>query len=80
MCSLLKNVGKMRRLPGPGHPRFPEGLPIGFYYNICTDSTWYDTETRAPGNVCCKRKSAKFEWCPEDFEKLKALQAAKRSG
>ena len=26
LCLFLKNVGKMRRLPGAGRPTFPEGL------------------------------------------------------
>merc|ERR1712141_773737 len=36
LCSILKDKAKMKRLPGPGHPRFPDGLEIGFYYNVCT--------------------------------------------
>ena len=54
----------MVRLPGPGHPRFPNGLKIGFYYNVCTDKRWYDTEIRAPERVCCKPQSKKFVECP----------------
>ena len=46
-----------------GHPRFPDGLEIGFYYNVCTDKSWYDTELRAPVRVCCKRPKL-YEACP----------------
>ena len=53
----------------PGHPRFPKGLQIGFYYNVCTDKTWYDTELRGPKNVCCKPRTKKFAGCPDDSEK-----------
>ena len=52
-----------------GHPRFPKGLQIGFYYNVCTDKTWYDTELRGPKNVCCKTRTKKFAGCPDDSEK-----------
>merc|ERR1712038_1484670 len=63
LCSILKDKAKMKRLPGPGHPRFPDGLEIGFYYNVCTDKSWYDTELRAPVRVCCKRPKL-YEACP----------------
>ena len=75
LCFVLKDKGNMRRLPGPGHPRFPDGLPIGFYYNVCTDTAWYDTEMRSPGNICCNRKSGKFKLCPKDKAKLEAGKA-----
>ena len=75
LCFLLKEKGNMRRLPGPGHPRFPDGIPIGFYYNVCTDTAWYDTEMRSPGNICCNRKSGKFKLCPKDKAKLDAGKA-----
>ena len=48
-----------------GHPRFPKGLTIGFYYNVCTDTKWYDTELRGPKNVCCKPRTKKFAACPD---------------
>ena len=55
LCLVLKP--EMKRLPGPGHPRFPKGVPVGFYYNTCTDSAWYDTELRVPDGVCCKDRN-----------------------
>ena len=64
LCATLKEDAKVVRLPGPGHPRFPEGLEVGFYYNVCSDSKWYDTQLRAPTNVCCKRKTKLYEDCP----------------
>lgn len=65
LCKTLKEDAKMKRLPGPNHPKFPDGVPVGFYYNICTDTTWYDTELRVPTGVCCKdRKKWTNYPCP----------------
>ena len=32
---------------------------IGFYYNTCTDKTWYDTGLRLPQQLCCDPKTGK---------------------
>ena len=64
MCKLLKENAGMKRLPGPGHRRFPDGLSVGFYSNACSDPQWYDTELRGPANVCCDRKTGLYESCP----------------
>ena len=64
LCKTLKDDAGMKRLPGPGHRRFPDGIAVGFYSNACTDTAWYDTELRAPDNVCCDRKSVLYDKCP----------------
>ena len=67
LCDILKNDAGMKRLPGPNHPKFKNGVPVGFYYNVCTDTKWYDSELRSTkGNICCKdRKLWKNTPCPE---------------
>ena len=65
LCLTLKKAD-MKRLPGPNHPKFPKGVPVGFYYNTCEDSSWYDTELRVPDGVCCTdRKNWKNTPCPK---------------
>jgi len=50
-CQKLVDLG-IKRLPP--NKRFKKGVPIGFYYNTCTDKTWYDTGLRLPQMLCCK--------------------------
>jgi len=49
-CAKLVKLG-IKRLPP--NKRFKKGVPIGFYYNTCTDKNWYDTGLRLPQNLCC---------------------------
>lgn len=65
LCDILKNDAGMKRLPGPNHPKFKTGVAVGFYYNVCTDTKWYDSELRGDDNICCKnRKLWKNTPCP----------------
>ena len=45
---------------------------IGFYYNTCTDKSWYDTGLRLPEMLCCDPKTGKanptYKSC-EEFDK-----------
>ena len=45
-------------------------LQIGFYYNMCSDKTWYDTGLRLPQNLCCvgKLSDPSYKACG-DFDK-----------
>lgn len=55
----------------PPNPRFPAGVAVGFYYNFCKDTKWYDTELRVQKNLCCKdgdNDEWAFDWCPGDSE------------
>ena len=64
LCDILQNDAKMKRLPGPNHPKFKTGVPVGFYYSVCEDSTWYDSELRGNEAICCKnRKLWKYTPC-----------------
>ena len=55
----------MKRLPGPKHPKFKTGVQVGFYYSICENSAWYDSELRGNAAVCCEdRKLWKNTPCP----------------
>lgn len=56
MCNTLIKLG-IQRLPP--NIRFKDGIPIGFYYNTCTDKTWYDTGLRLPQQLCCDPKTGK---------------------
>jgi len=49
-CNNLKKLGIKKM---PANCRFPDGIPIGFYYNMCEDDTWYDTGLRLPQKLCC---------------------------
>jgi len=42
---------KIKRMPP--NKRFEFGIPIGFYFNVCDDPTWYDTGLRLSQNLCC---------------------------
>ena len=65
LCDILKNDAKMKRLPGPKHPKFKTGVQVGFYYSICENSAWYDSELRGNAAVCCEdRKLWKNTPCP----------------
>ncbi|TRY72302.1 hypothetical protein TCAL_03423 [Tigriopus californicus] len=50
LCALVKKEAGIRKLP---NKRFPRGLEVGFYYNYCSDITWYDTGNRIKTNLCC---------------------------
>jgi len=66
-CATLVKLG-IKRLPP--NKRFKEGITIGFYYNMCSDKTWYDTGLRLPQNLCCvgKLSDPSYKAC-EDFDK-----------
>ena len=65
LCEILKNDAGMKQLPGPNHPKFKTGVPVGFYYNVSTDTKWYDSELRGGTPICCKdRKLWKNTLCP----------------
>ena len=65
LCQTLKNAG-MKRVPGPGHPnpKFVDGIQVGFYYNVCTDSSWYHTGLDVNEKACCTKRTWKNERCP----------------
>ena len=55
LCDRLKVTG-MKRVPGPGHPKpeFRDGMKVGFFYNTCTDTKWYNTGLEISEQVCCQ--------------------------
>ena len=65
LCDRLKISG-MKRVPGPGHPKpeFRDGMKVGFFYNTCTDTKWYNTGLEIPEQVCCQKKTWKNIPCP----------------
>jgi len=65
LCDRLK-VSGMKRVPGPGHPKpeFRDGMKVGFFYNTCTDTKWYNTGLEIPEQVCCQKKTWKNIPCP----------------
>ena len=64
LCDILQNDAKMKRLPGPNHPKFKSGVPVAFYFSVCENSTWYDSELRGNEAICCKnRKLWKYTKC-----------------
>merc|ERR1711997_605377 len=69
ICQQVLDLG-VKRLPP--NKRFKTGIPIGFYYNVCSDSKWYDTGLRLPQALCCDpvkgKKDPTFKSC-EEFDK-----------
>jgi len=57
-CNNLIKLG-VKRLPP--NKRFKDGIPIGFYYNVCEDKTWYDTGLRLPQKLCCDPEKGKAD-------------------
>ena len=65
LCNKLRISG-MKRVPGPGHPKaeFRDGMKVGFFYNTCTDSKWYNTGLIIEDQCCCQKKTWKNIPCP----------------
>ena len=65
LCDRLKVTG-MKRVPGPGHPKpeYRDGMKVGFFYNTCTDTKWYNTGLEISEQVCCQKKTWKNIPCP----------------
>jgi len=57
-CNNLIKLG-VKRLPPS--KRFKDGIPIGFYYNVCEDTKWYDTGLRLPQKLCCDPEKGKAD-------------------
>jgi len=62
VCGLLQ---KRYKVPFVGSKqnskRFPNGLMIGMYANICGNTKWKDTKIRKPDPVCCIK--GKYDAC-----------------
>jgi hypothetical protein len=56
ICALLKRDHGIVNVGGEISKKAPEGLEIGFYYNSCGSTPWYDTSLRHPeGPICCRK-------------------------
>jgi len=55
-CEQVVELGIKRM---PPNKRFKRGIPIGFYFNVCDDTTWYDTGLRLSQNLCCDPEKGK---------------------
>ena len=63
ICHHLKHRSGIKRLPPS--KRFKKGIPIGYYFNFCGQTQWYDTEKRSDDNICCNRDDPwKYFACP----------------
>jgi len=58
VCSKVVKLG-IKKLPP--NRRFKKGIPIGFYFNMCSDKSWYDTSLRLPENLCCDPEKGKSD-------------------
>ena len=65
ICRHLKLKAGIKVMPP--NRRFPQGVPIGMYYNLCGRREWLDTDIRIPANVCCQKRNPDnlYEKCPE---------------
>jgi len=43
----------------PPNRRFKKGIPIGFYFSVCSDKAWYDTSLRLRQKLCCDPETGK---------------------
>jgi len=72
-CQQVVDLGIKRM---PPNKRFKKGIPIGFYFNVCDDATWYDTGLRLSQNLCCDPEKGKADPTYKSCEEFEANEIA----